>query len=235
MITRDQIEELNERLVRVDEDEDDEDDDDDWFALNFSEPDSAEDIAALEGILGFGIPDALKALYQQCGAFGHASYGSSWQTIEVRSASRLLERLRAGGDAAPAMGLLNYIHDSWGGRTELEVIDPELAKIVNENYVVFGERIISDDVYDYWYFDRNGLFGCLHFDQDEGGHNVWKLETLGNIVPPEDPPLSRQERRAQTLLEVANFSGDEDIFPGKELDELITQQFEACAQSLADG
>ncbi|MDQ1921518.1 hypothetical protein [Massilia pseudoviolaceinigra] len=234
MLTRSQIEELNALLVRVDEDEDEEDDDD-WFALEFSEPDSAEDIAALEGIIGFGIPDALKALYQQCGAFGHASYGLSWQTIKVRSASRMLERLRAGGDATPAMGLLNYIHDSWGGRTELEVIDSELAKIVNENYVVFGERIISDDVYDYWYFDRNGLFGCLHFDQDQGGHNIWKLETLGNIVPPEVPALSREERRAQTLLEVAIFSGDEDIFPGKELDELITQQFEACAQSLAHG
>ncbi|UOD29242.1 SMI1/KNR4 family protein [Massilia violaceinigra] len=238
MLTRDQIEELNERLVRIpdeDENEEEDEDEDDWYELVFSEPDSAQDIAALEEIIGFAVPEPLKALYQQCGAFKHASHCQAWNTVQLYPVSTLLTWLRADPGTKPAVGLLAYIHDVWGRRTELDVIDAESAKIINENYIVFGERCISDDVYEYWYFDRNGLFGSLYFDQDQGAYNVWKLETLVNIIPPDSMGLSPEERRACTLAEIATVSSDENIFPGKELDALITQQFDDCAQRLAEG
>lgn len=47
--------------------------------------------------------------------------------------------------------------------------------------------------------------------------------------------LSPDARRACTLAQIATASSDENIFPGKELDELITQQFDDCALRLAEG
>ncbi|UOD29195.1 SMI1/KNR4 family protein [Massilia violaceinigra] len=233
MISRDTIIALNARAVAADTEYPER------FDLAFAAPATAQDIAALETLLNIRIPDQLRALYQECGAFRHVHYDDSYgQTIALDGVGAVLEQLRTAGDrrygSHAGQGLVDFIHAHWGGRSDLDdILDEETVKLVNENYIAFGCRYINDDVHDYWYFDRNGMFGNLRFDQDELDYNSWKIETLCDVLPPGDLALDAAQRRAHTLGNIAIYSEPHDTFPGMTLRELIAYQFAAIVASIS--
>ncbi|NHZ91089.1 hypothetical protein F2P45_19000 [Massilia sp. CCM 8733] len=209
------------------------------FDLAFAAPDTAQDIAALEALLNIRIPDELRSLYQECGAFRHVHYDdSSSQTIALDAVGAVLERVRNPGDrwygCHAGQGLVDFIYAKWGGRTDLEeILDEATVKLVNDNYTGFGCRYINDDVHDYWYFDRNGMFGNLRFDQDELHYNSWKIESLCDVLPPDDIVFDAAQRRAYILGEIAVFSEPKDTFPGMTLRELIDGQFASIVAEMS--
>ncbi len=209
------------------------------FDLALNAPDTAQDIAALEALLNIRIPDDLRTLCQECGAFSHVHYQDSYgQTIALDPVGPVLERLRNPGDGRYGKhewkGLVDFIHAHWGGRSDLdETLDEETVKLVNDNYTAFGCRRINDDVHDYWYFDRNGMFGNLRFDQDELDYNTWKIDTLCDVLPPDDLVMDAAQRRADVLRRIAIYSEPQDIFPGMTLRELIEYQFAAIVASIS--
>lgn len=179
----------------------------------------------------------MKALYQGCGAFGHPRYADCFvQTINMNSARRTLTQLRRDACAhwhTSGLGLYNHILDVWGGRPDLEdALDEESTSIVNANYIVFASRYLHDNVHVYWYFDRNGQFGALRFDQDEWQENIWKIESLADIVPPDSDGLDAAQRLAYTVDEVAGFGGCKDTFPCMTLSELVEREFTALVKDL---
>lgn len=128
--------------------------------LLFKPVDSVLSIEALRRRLPISIPDELVAMWMNTGAFESAFFADCWQTICVFSARELV--------VIPC-GLIDFIDHIWGGRPEfVEYFNSEETQAFNERCVVFGYRYIDDNVHTYFYFDRTGKFGCLHFDQDDG-------------------------------------------------------------------
>ncbi|NHZ98488.1 DUF2170 family protein [Massilia sp. CCM 8734] len=233
MTSRDNIIALNARAIAADTEYPE------HFDLAFAAPDTAQEIAALEALLNIRIPDELRSLYQECGAFRHVHYDESYsQTIALDAVGAVLERLRNPGQrwysCHAGQGLIDFVYAKWGGRTDLDdILSEATVKVVNDNYTGFGCRYINDDVHDYWYFDRNGMFGNLRFDQDELHYNSWKIESLCDVLPPDDLVFDAAQRRAYVLAEIVSFSEPQDTFPGMTLAQLVDSQFAAIVAALS--
>ena len=129
------------------------------YRFEFKKPDGAEAIAALEKKLGFAVPTALRSLWTTKGALHSVWFGDSWQTLTMDTAAEMAEH---------PVGLLQFIDHAWGGRPELAAWLPgDATAKINADYIVFGYRYEDDNVHDYFFFDRRGAFGHLHFDQDD--------------------------------------------------------------------
>ncbi len=220
MAYTDVINRLNDGLIAADPDDSGD------FELAFAQPDNADDIARFEDLIGTPLPPALRDLYLEGGAFAHVHFANAWQTLRIDPVRSHLASLPL------ESGLVAFIHSTWGGREELaESLDDFYVETVNANYTVFGWRYIDDNVHDYLYFDRNGLFGNFRFDQDEASHNLCRLRNLAEILPEGD--LDRDARLAYVLAEVASFS-NENTFPGASLDALLESQFAAITDHLEE-
>lgn len=234
MYSRDDIRVMNGQVVAVDPDEGN------HFELLFAKPDSPEQIAQLESLIGVSLPPALKALYLTTGAFKHVHYGNVGDTIRIDSVEYQLELFtRPQNKVGPypyTLGLVGFIHAMWSGREEfVDSLDVWTEQTVNANYFVFGERYIDDNVDDYLYFDRNGLFGNFRFDQDQAAVNINRLDNLANILPEVDADLDADARRAYVLAEAASFDDDYNTFPGASLEQLLQSQFESIVDGLTEG
>jgi hypothetical protein len=65
-------------------------------------------------------------------------------------------------------GLIDFIDHTWGGRPEFkECLTRSEIQTINKRCIAFGYRYEDDNVHDYLYFDGDGNFGSLFFDQDD--------------------------------------------------------------------
>lgn len=129
------------------------------YRFEWKTPDAPEAITALEKKLGFAVPPELRALWTTKGALHSVWFGDSWQTLTMDTAAEMAEH---------PVGLLQFIDHAWGGRPELAAWLPaDAAAKLNAEYIVFGYRYVDDNVHDYFFFDRQGRFGNLPFDQDD--------------------------------------------------------------------
>ncbi|ADV65792.1 hypothetical protein [Deinococcus maricopensis] len=232
MLNREQIIAWNDQVIAADPEGDGD------FELVFAAPDVVDDVAQLEALIGAPLPADLRALYLQVGAFKHVHYALAWQTLRIESVSTQLHWLTRPENRAfsrpYSLGLVAAIHAAWGEREEFnDALEAEAEQLVNANYVVFGSRHIDDNVIDYWYFDRQGLFGNFRFDQDEAAYNVGRIEQLADILPRANADLSPAERRAYVLAEAESY-GTEDTFPRYTLNQLLRAQFDAITLHLAE-
>jgi hypothetical protein len=129
------------------------------YQIEFSTPDSPDDIARLTQRIGMPVPESHGNLLLTSGVFHHAHFGDTWQTLRLYSAKEMLDR---------QCGVVDAIKEIWGGRPELDaaLTAEQIAKL-NAEYVVFGYRYVDDNVHDYLFFDRRGGFYHLLFDQDD--------------------------------------------------------------------
>jgi hypothetical protein len=129
------------------------------YQIEFSAPDSPDDIVRLVQRIGMPVPESYAALLLASGAFHHARFGDTWQTLRLYSAKEMLDR---------HCGVVDAIKEIWGGRPELDdALTAEQIVKLNAEYVVFGYRHVDDNVHDYLFFDRRGGFYHLLFDQDD--------------------------------------------------------------------
>jgi hypothetical protein len=129
------------------------------YQIVFVAPDPAADVARLAQRIGMPVAQSYADLLSTKGAFHHAHYGDTWQTLRFYSAQEMLDCRN---------GLVDFIDDIWSGRPELEdaLTSASIAKL-NAEYIVFGYRYQDDNVHDYLFFDRHGDFHHLLFDQDD--------------------------------------------------------------------
>jgi hypothetical protein len=129
------------------------------YQIVFEAPDPAADVARLAQRIGMPVAQSYADLLSTKGAFRHAHYGDTWQTLRLYSAQEMLDCRN---------GLVDFIDDIWGGRPEFEdaLTSASIAKL-NAEYIVFGYRYQDDNVHDYLFFDRHGGFHHLQFDQDD--------------------------------------------------------------------
>lgn len=146
------VDEFNEKLKQiVDEDQRV------WHQLSFAPPDSHENIAALRTKIN--IPNELANFLLQQGALQSNAFADAWQTLHLFPAHQLVKM---------QTGLVTFIDSYWGGRPEFaEFLSTEQIRQLNEKYHVFGLTYIDDNVHDYFFFDQQGKFGHLSFDQDD--------------------------------------------------------------------
>ena len=158
-----------------------------YFAITFHEPLSDGQLRKLETSLGFPIPNALKTMALR-------------NPIEVGSFSELVV-LTEWKNRDDVPGLINYIDYAWGGRPEFEEYYQEKHRdYLNKNYFVFGMRYHDDNVHEYLYFDREGMFGSIVFDQDEFSQVQKQLN-----------PLLKKSTANETLDQVISRSFSEVI------------------------
>lgn len=127
-----------------------------WFAVEEdSSPFPMNKLEEFEKENGMPYPPALKKFAAEYGPF---SAGSEHSVSIMHYWDK---------EKNPSSGLVKYIDGAWGGRPEFEEFcKAEHIEYLNKNYVVFGMRYIDDNCHEYAYFDREGNFGTIFFDQD---------------------------------------------------------------------
>lgn len=157
------ISEFNEKLKSlVDEDSFD------WQRIVFSTPENEEQIATLrEKVV---IPEELKVFFLKYGSFKSNAFGDAWQTVQLFSIQELIDM---------PLGIVDFIDYYWGGRPEFAAYF-SIANItrLNQQYQIFGLKYVDDNVHDYWFFDQQGNFGHLLFDQDDCEYAMEMLKEL---------------------------------------------------------
>lgn len=104
-------------------------------------------------------PAALRELYLDHGSF---KVQDEWGALTLYGHGE--DGLRLFG------GIVHMIDQLWGGRPEFDndFSEDEIA-FLNANFFVFGQFCHDSNVYTHLFFDRDGRFGSVRYDQDEWG------------------------------------------------------------------
>lgn len=125
-----------------------------FFKLKFAEKIPESRLKKIESDLGFELPTELRELAKTRGPFTAGTFND-------------LCVMGGWNDNGHPTGLVEYIDYVWGGRPEFEEFYKEKeVRFLNENYFAIGTRYQDDNVHEYIYFDKNGKFGSIVFDQD---------------------------------------------------------------------
>lgn len=131
-----------------------------WYEVKIKEKETPERIQAFEQKCNCTIPEELKKLYLDHGAFSIKDSGMSG-SIDLYS------NKNSSYDMPNIGGLVEIIQMLWGDRPEFEEnFSTEEIKFLNENYFIFGHYSINDNAFVHYYFDRKGKFGAILYDQD---------------------------------------------------------------------
>lgn len=134
----------------------------DFYKICFSKKESKERIMGFEKKYNCIIPQSLKLLYENYGVF--SVNDGIWRSITLFSNQESHYSLPNIG------GLMEMIDQLWGGRPEFEeFFSAEEIEYLNQNYFVFGHYYHDDNVYSHFYFDREGNFEDVRYDQDDFG------------------------------------------------------------------
>ncbi len=133
-----------------------------FYKISFKEKETKERIAEFEKKYNCTIPQSLKSLYLGNGTFSVKD--GLWNSINIYSNQENHYSLPNIG------GLVEMIDQLWGGRPEFEEnFSVEEIGYLNKNYFVFGHYFHDDNVYSHFYFDRDGNFEDVMYDQDDFG------------------------------------------------------------------
>lgn len=126
-----------------------------WFELKEPSPLSQQMIERFEKQIGIAYPPALRRFLLEHGPFKAGSDSS----LSIMSGWR---------DENPSAGLVAYIDNVWGGRPEFEEeYTPEQIDRLNRTAICFSTLYINDDSHEYAFFDQNGKFGTIAYNQDD--------------------------------------------------------------------
>lgn len=133
----------------------------DYYGVIFNDKEDQQIIKKFEADCDCQIPPALKSLYLQTGTFS-VKNRQNWGSFHLYSE-------KSSDYSMPNIGgMVKMIDSLWGGRPEFgEAFSPEEIKHLNENYFVFGDYFNDDNAYYHFYFDRQGNFGSVFYDQDD--------------------------------------------------------------------
>jgi hypothetical protein len=133
---------------------------------------TVDELLAYEKIVGTGLPEALKDFYMTLGGLQNKNNEESY-CITIFSIPEMLETLKTEELTTNfSLGIIDMILFSWGNdRYEFadgEFFSKEQKDFLNTQYKCFGwyrTDTVLDCAY-YLYFDANGNFGALCYDQD---------------------------------------------------------------------
>jgi hypothetical protein len=115
-------------------------------------------LSEIERRIGIPLPPELREFF--------ATYGSFYSHVD--GDGMVVGFFRRPSYPALCGGLAQVLHASWGWGSHWDEEDfPKNAvDAMNTNYVVFGHFMETEDRFQHFYFDRQGHFGSLRFDQD---------------------------------------------------------------------
>jgi SMI1 / KNR4 family (SUKH-1) len=141
-----------------------------------------DEIQALENMLGFSLPDDLKVFYKSFGGLLNQGNDESY-CFEIQVITELMRHLQSHEHSKlNSLGLVDMIKFSWGNdRPEFEdELSAEQIKFLNDNYKCFGwyrDDTVLESAW-YLYFDTQGSFGQIFYDQDDFEELKADLEQL---------------------------------------------------------
>lgn len=134
-----------------------------WYEVKTNEKETLERIEEFEKKCNCTIPEDLKKLYLEHGTFS-IKQGGFPGSITLYSNFR---KDNPYGTMPNIGGLVEMIQSLWGDRPEFEeYFSTEEINFLNQNYFIFGHYFVDDNAYVHYYFDRQGKFGTIHYDQD---------------------------------------------------------------------
>ncbi|MBH1962892.1 MAG: SMI1/KNR4 family protein [Comamonadaceae bacterium] len=174
-----------------------------YYILQFDAPSTAEQIRALQGHSNIKIPEDLISFYLQYGGLEPSQkYSESY--LKIAGVSKVLKSLNSAGGLA-SLGLIDGIKHSWGNdRWEFEkdeFFSSEELQALNAKYKCFGLYRPDLERAHYLYFDEQGKFGELHYDQDLFQNAETKLRSMLLQSPAELGFNSLLQNSLQALLE----------------------------------
>lgn len=131
------------------------------------------DLEHFEKSVGFALPDALKEFYKTFGGLENKDNPESY-CLSIPSIHELENKLQGKDwDRIHSLGLIDMIKFSWGNDREEFNEGAEFSKAqieaLNRDYKCFGwyrDDTVLESAY-YLYFDQNGHFGKVFYDQDD--------------------------------------------------------------------
>ncbi len=129
--------------------------------ITINKNETVERIAEFEKKNNCQIPIELKKLYLEHGTFSIRDE-EELESIKLYSNKESKYALQNIG------GLIQSIDELWGGKPVFKKsLSAQDIAYLNTNYFVFGHYLHDDDAYSHFYFDRNGKFGVLTYDQGD--------------------------------------------------------------------
>jgi hypothetical protein len=126
-------------------------------------------IESLSEAYGAPLPEDFLQFLRTVGPSASESMGDAWNTLDIFADEGFRQR---------RIGLLNYIDRSWGGRPEIAgTFSRDQIDAIDTQYAAIGVCYIDDNVHQYLFFDRDGGFHLLQFDQDDPGAALRWLRT----------------------------------------------------------
>ncbi len=150
-------------------DEIDDEDIVDGLRIEFSGVFNDATIESLSAIYAASLPEEFLKFLSAVGPAVSESMGDTWNTLDIFAHERFHQRRN---------GLLEYIDQLWGGRPEIaDTFSQDQIEALNTQYAVIGWCYIDDNVHEYLFFDREGGFHRLLFDQDDPNDALQWLRT----------------------------------------------------------
>lgn len=159
-----------------------------WFELVTGSPASADQLAQLQARCGLPIPPELQRFYRELGSV-RAKESLSECYLRIPSVASLLQGLAAPNTWArrPSLGLVDAIVHSWGNdRPEFapgKFFSADQLKALNAQYIGFGLYRPDLERAHYLYFDAQGRFGALFYDQDDFSDAQKRLTAMLRTSP----------------------------------------------------
>ncbi|WP_028603020.1 SMI1/KNR4 family protein [Ottowia thiooxydans] len=162
MDLKQELEEFNQSIEEIDPD---------FFnfhILRFDAPSTDEQLGLLQERCNISIPEDLKDFYLQYGGLErNEKYSECY--LEIPGVSKVLKLLNSIGELA-SLGLIDGIKHSWGNDRwefeEDEFFSSAELQSLNDKYKFFGLYRPDLERAHYLYFDQQGNFGELFYDQD---------------------------------------------------------------------
>jgi len=137
-----------------------------WYTsfVFFQAKETAESLAEVEQRTGMPVPPDLKALLLDVGGFCFPMHVAGFALTFHTHAPY----------PRPFGGLADLLHARWVWK---ETLDPEnfpeeAIERLNANFVCFALCDQDDDSADHYFYDRNGNFGVLYYDQNYGNRKA---------------------------------------------------------------
>lgn len=132
-----------------------------FYQISYKKRDPLSRLQDFEKKYGCTIPEELNNVWINTGAL-KVKDAEVWGSFEIYSNQDNPSHMPNMG------GLVEMIEKLWGDRPEFhQHFSEEQIKYLNDHYFIFGHYLQDENTYDHFYFDRDGKFGTITYDQDD--------------------------------------------------------------------